>query len=1373
MKKILGLDLGVSSIGWALVNEAENDGEQSSIIRLGVRVNPLTVDEQSDFEQGKTVTTNAKRTAGRSARRNLQRFKLRRHKLVDCLRENGIISENTLLYEDGKGSTYQTYQSRVDAVTRKVSLDEFARVLLMINRKRGYKSSRKANNNDEGKLIDGMDVAKRLYEEGITPGQLVLSFLEGGRNYIPDFYRSDLQTELDRIWDKQKEYYPDVLTEALKNSIAGRSRKETSSVMYKAIGMPVAENKGKDRRLQAFKWRVEALEKQLPLDIIAAVVCDINGNIYAASGYLNDISERSKELYFSGKTVGQYLFEELEKDHNFSQRNKVFYRQDYIDEFNRIWDRQAEYYSVLTPALKKRIRDEIIFYQRPLKSQKGLVSYCEFESHEIIVNVEGKMKKRMTGSKVCPKSSPLFQVFRIWQVLNNMRVTSKITGEVRFLTLEEKKQLFGELNIRKSMKGTDILKLLFRDYREHELNYESVEGNETMALLYDAFSRIISMAGQGEYDFGKMSSVKINDVVRAAFGAMGLNTDILEFDPLADNDSFERQPMYRLWHLLYSYEGDNSDTGNQSLIDAIADLCGMDRNYAREIASISFKQDYGSLSAKAMRKILPHMMQGIEYSQACLAAGFNHSKSSLTKEQIENRQYLEHLEPIRHNSLRNPVVEKILNQMVNVVNAVVDTYGKPDEVRIELARELKSSTSERESMYKAMQSAKQENKRYSEILQKEFHIPNPSRNDIIKYRLYLELKDNGFHTLYSNTYIERDRLFTKDFDVEHIIPQAMQFDDSFSNKTLESRQINIDKGNMTALDFVSGRYGEEGAATYRARVEELRSKGIISYAKYRNLLKTEADIEEGFINRDLRDTQYISRKAREILSGLVKTVVTTTGAITDKLRQDWQLVDVMRELNWDKYERLGMTEVDTNREGNKVYRIKDWTKRNDHRHHAMDALTIAFTKPSFIQLLNNVKAKSDKSSSIYGILRKETYRDKNGKRLFCPPIPLDVFRAEAKRHLESLLISTKSKNKVLTKHTNRIRTKHGVRSMVQLTPRGQLHKETVYGTRKQYVTSMDRVGASFDAAKIATVASKKYREALLARLAMYDGDPKKAFTGKNSLEKNPIYQDELHTDKVPAAVKTVRMETMYTISKDVSPDLSIDKVVDVGIRKLLEKRKDRFNGNQKEAFANLDKDPIYQNSDKGIVVKRVTIKGVNNALPLHRRRNRKGECISPDGSCCNDVDYVSTGNNHHVAIFRDADGELHEQVVSFYEAVKRASQGRPVIDRNYNKDKGWTLLFTMKQNEYFVFPNEETGFDPAKIDLMDPANYPLISPNLFRVQKLATKNYTFRHHLETTVDETKELKGVTWNRFQSFKGLDKIVKVRVNHLGQIVATGEY
>src|ERR1035437_5619177 len=130
MKKILGLDLGTNSIGWALVNEAENGNEKSSITKLGVRVNPLTVNEQTNFEKGKSITTNADRTLKRSMRRNLQRYKLRKENLIEILKENGFINKATLLSENGNKTTFETYRFRAKAASEEVSLEQLARILL-------------------------------------------------------------------------------------------------------------------------------------------------------------------------------------------------------------------------------------------------------------------------------------------------------------------------------------------------------------------------------------------------------------------------------------------------------------------------------------------------------------------------------------------------------------------------------------------------------------------------------------------------------------------------------------------------------------------------------------------------------------------------------------------------------------------------------------------------------------------------------------------------------------------------------------------------------------------------------------------------------------------------------------------------------------------------------------------------------------------------------------------------------------------------------------------------------------------------------------------------------------------------------------------
>ena len=196
MKKILGLDLGTTSIGWAVINEAETEKEKSSIIKTGVRVVPLSSDEIKDFEKGKSITTNQERTLKRGARRSLQRYKLRREALIDVLKKNNILSSETVLSEQGEGSTFSLWKLRSDAAVKEISLEDFGRVLLAINKKRGYKSNRKANTNaDEGEAVDGMSIAMELINQNLTPGQYSLNLLNKGVKKLPEFYRSDLENE--------------------------------------------------------------------------------------------------------------------------------------------------------------------------------------------------------------------------------------------------------------------------------------------------------------------------------------------------------------------------------------------------------------------------------------------------------------------------------------------------------------------------------------------------------------------------------------------------------------------------------------------------------------------------------------------------------------------------------------------------------------------------------------------------------------------------------------------------------------------------------------------------------------------------------------------------------------------------------------------------------------------------------------------------------------------------------------------------------------------------------------------------------------------------------------------------------------------------
>jgi len=1361
--------LGTNSIGWAFVHEAEHENEQSAIIRSGVRVVSLTPDESKNFKEGKSITTNAERRQKRQMRRNLDRYQLRREKLIRLFQNLGWIKTREELVFDGKHDLHEEYRLRAKAVHEEVSLRDLARILLMINKKRGYKSNRKTKTEEEkGEALDDMALALYLKENNLTPGAYGYERLLQGERILPSFYKSDLEEEFRRIWDFQARFYPEVLTSDLLKELHGQGYKNSASRLKTAFGgIDTVKSKAKDKKLEFFRWRKEGLDRQLEPEVLIFVLAKINAAINSASEYLGAISDRSKILHVRKLTVGEYLYEQLKENPHSSLRNQIFYRQDYEDEFTRIWDTQARYHPELTPELKERIGKETIFFQRPLKSQKGLIAFCPFESREVVKEVGGKPKKVRVGARVAPRSSPLFQEFKIWQILHNLRITDMETGERIDLDADAKQSLFEELNTVEKYSADKILRLLFgKAHKRYSLNYKEVEGNKTQAALYQAFAKMMEEMGE-KVSFSSRSSARKRESLTAFFEEHGINSAILHFDAELEGREFTQQPSYQLWHLLYSYESDSSKTGIDKLLEHLKEKFGFPQELGHILAGVSFQNDYAGLSTKAMRKIFPYIKEH-PYDEACTHAGYRHS-FHITKEENENRILQDRLEILPKNSLRNPVVEKILNQMIHVVNAVMEhpEMGRPDEIRIELARELKSSAEERARMTKGIAGATRKNQEIRELLKEApFHIKNPTRNDIIRYKLWEELAKRGYKTLYSDRQIPKELLFSKEVDVEHIIPKARVYDDSFSNKTLEYRQVNIEKGDDTAMSYIMRR-GEKEVEAYKARVADMyaNGQGSIGKAKYLKLLKTNEDIEQmetGFLERDLRDTQYIARKAKEILTGITRRVVSTTGKITDVLRQDWGLMDILKELNLEKYRSLGLTKIIEGKDGRKREIIIDWTKRNDHRHHAMDALVVAFTTAGHVQYINNLHARSRKGSSIYGLEQKLTWKD-GAKRRFKSPLP--DFRKKAKEQLEAILISHKAKNKVVTPRINR--PKYSKKPQRTWTPRGQLHKETIYGSIEQPVVSMKKIGKAFSEEQIAKVTKPLYRDLLLERLRAFDGDAKKAFTGKNALQKNPIYLP--NGKPMPQEVKVLEYVQVFTKRKKIDQDLKVDKVIDPKVRQVLQARLDKYGGDPKKAFTNLDEEPVFLEGRHGkIPVKSVVIRAVDKAMALRPLRDHKGREYPEEGF----TDYVQTGNNHHVAIYRDANGKLQEQVVSFFDAVHRRLQKMPVVDRDFKKEEGWTFLFTLKENECFVFPAED--FEPSEIDLMDRENAALISPYLFRVQKISARDYWFRHHLESNVDnKEKAAQDVLWKRIQSTKGLEGIVKVRLNHLGEIVQTGEY
>lgn len=1075
MKRILGLDLGTTSIGWAYVLE-DPSFVNSEILKTGVRLIPINKDEKKEFSTGKKVSTNAGRTEKRGARRNNFRYKLRRKNLIDFFTKKEFITSDTVLTENGKHKRFELLRLRSKGAKEKLSKVELVRVLLAINKSRGYRSNRKANASDEGDgaLIDNLAVADYLKLNSITPGILGNEKLENNEK-LPTFYKSDILNEFERIWEIQSSFYKGVLTDEVKSQITNANPKDIISIFEKTLNVKVIEVKGKrqEKERATYAYRAQSANEVIDLEALGLVIRAIKFDLIRSNSYLAQISNLNKILHENQWTVGEYLYKLIKENPNESIKNKVFLRSDYVKEFDTIWNTQQSFHPELTDELKNEVKNRIIFYQRRLKSQKHLVSKCKHEPDR----------------KVIPRSAPLFQWFRIWQSINHLELSNLVNGENYHIDLDDKIRIFNELNITRELSDKQILKILGKNNREWSLNFEKLKGNTFQSSLMEIALAFCEEKGL-KLNRLKSQPETILTKVESKLNEYGITLPFMTLENMNRIEEVESHPQYRLWHLLYSYEEDNTNSGQGKLIERLMREYGVEKSLALKISNIPCLDDYGSLSAKAIKKIMVGLLDGLVFSDAVTMAGYRHSFFE-TAEERDTRQLAVQLAPIAKNSLRNPVVEKVISQMINVVNAILadPSLGAPDEIRIEVGRDLKMSQKQRENTTKRIAEKTKEHEEIREILREEFNLKYISRNDIIRYKLYKELETNGFQTLYTSQYIDKGKLFTNQVDIEHIIPQSLMFDDSFSNKTLSLRKENQDKGNKTGIDFVAT-FGEEAVAAYKQRVLSLYPGQSRLTKKQRHLLMKRTEIPKDFLNRDLGNTQYIAKAAMDKLREVCRVITPTTGKITQRLRQDWRLINVLKELNWETYHQAGLTTQREGKNGQTRNDIINWDKRKDHRHHAMDAIAVAFTNPAIIQYLNGLNAKTQLN---HGIKEKYTYSD-NGRLRFRSPIP--NMRNIARRSLENIFVSRKAKNKVLSRNQNKIKKRNGYNNKIEYTPRGPLHKETVYGKIQRYVTKEEKITSKFDEDKINMVAKKAFRLALLKRLKEFGGDSKKSIYGE-------------------------------------------------------------------------------------------------------------------------------------------------------------------------------------------------------------------------------------------------------------------------------------
>ena len=1217
MKKVLGLDLGVGSIGWSLI-ALDEDERPAEILGMGCRIIPLT-DEENMFASGGGISENAKRTQMRTMRKMLDRYQQRRTKLANILREHQMYPDEALM----QLPLMQLWQLRADAATpgRQLSLPELGRVLYHLSQKRGYRHSKSDESGEDKETKYVAEVKSRyqqIQEEGLTVGQHFAKLLKDNEQH----------------------------------------------------------------------------------------------------------SERGGVYY------------------NYRTKAQVFPREAYAEEFDRIMAVQRGFHPSLTDRLIAKLRD-CIFYQRPLRSCKHLVSYCEFERKQVELPVkqverDGTItyKKQLVdvGPKVAPKSSPLAEVCRIWETLNNLRLYFP-DGSERTITQEERQRLFDYLQENDALnlaqakkilkcKDEDLFSNILMEKKKKEKPTKKKKKGEQeqdlslSALLEEEQAKMEEEAAKDKEEKGnpevKIKGNTTTAILRKAFKGYKQYLELLSFelseeekaDPETGelrpviSERYQQEPLYKLWHILYSIEDKEAMrralTKQLGISEADLEAGLLDRLFKIDFV----KQGYANKSIKFISKLLPHLMQERMYSEAAKLAGKRHSDSP-DSDELRNRPLLDKIPLLQRNSLRQPVVEKILNQMIHLVNQLKEDYGEIDEVRVELARELKMSREERERTASNQRKNETENQRIAALITKDYGL-HPTKTRIQKYKLWKETEGN---CMYCGEPVDiKQFLLGSEVEVEHIIPRSILYDDSLSNKTCACRKCNQDKGNRTAKEYILSK-DEAAQKKYNARVQELFERHKISSAKRSRLHMMVADIPEDFLERHLRLTQYISREAHSLLAKGIRSVEASSGGITATLRRLWGYDTILKELNFEIYKSRGETEtilVD----GVAIERIANWSKRNDHRHHALDALVVACTNGEHIQRLNYQNSEADRKSM------KDELKEPEGKHADQQQLLDRWLRAQphfaphiVKAKVAEILISLQPEERTYSRGRNIIQRK-GERFVQEgiLVPRGELWEATLYGSIQQkglqrfvYKCSLQKLKE----ANLKSIVDQRLRGIIAQRLAEHGNDPKKAFA-------EPLYSDQAQTQQV----RTVR------------------------------------------CFAKFRSGTL---------------------LPL--RHNAQGRAKA----------FIAPGNNHHVAFYTDSKGQLREYVSSFCQVIERVRFGLPPIiyDPRATMEQAlsitelpesvlkglppsdWSLKEFIRKGDSILLGMSDEEIAAA----LEAKDYSLLSLYLYCVKSVSGGDYRFRHHLETNDEKKKNAVGNVPKFYRkrspsSYTELNPR-KVKIDRLGRI------
>ncbi|WP_276502655.1 type II CRISPR RNA-guided endonuclease Cas9 [Terrimonas pollutisoli] len=1459
-KKILGLDLGTNSIGWALI-KLDSENKDGKIINLGSRIIPLGA-EVSNFEQGNPQTKNADRRMARSIRRMGKRYKARRNKLLYILYQTGLLPDqfqfsapfdNPLAIQkinllpirknSNQLTAVELMRLKVKALTESIGLKEIGRLIFNYNQLRGYsgggedeEEQKEETNESNSEDADFLKYEKIIKQVKIINDPVKQEGKKKGKEYFIAEVELDGEilkgeTVLNTL-KKDDEIELQIITR----------RDKKGNVTSINFSIPVKTN-----------WRKSMEELEEELDKLS--------------------DEKGSEAYLC-----EYFSKKL-SDKNYKIRNKVILRKRYEAEFDAIWQsqiklnpefrqivenqqllntvasfifpgnnpdhKQADYRNrTIEKGLKYLIKEQVIYYQRELKDQSDLIGFCRYEKSE----------------RVIPKSHPPFQEFKIWEQINKLSINTKIqkgikkNGEPKYeyndvpLATSYKQWLFDEFQKKKEISGKGF--------------YVKLEKEGTI-IKNETFLNGIH----------KDAKLKGNETL------LFLKAQLKEwFEKLKLNES---KNLIEFWEILYNAKGNEYDLNSErckKIRTFIESKTGIIENIDKLVirfAKIKFARNYASLSLKAIINLLPLLRTGdyfdpslphsihstivkilnekqedpflksvqeildnyqhifladggMQSSYAAILVYGKHTAETYTGDDIKS--YAE-IKQIPRGELRNPLAEQLINETLKMLAAIWKQHGeKPDEVHIELARELKNSADERKKIYDANNNNRKINERVKQRLRelnKETSLGNieryrlwslqasepfptpekasePTAGEIEKMRLW---EDQKCISPYTGQPIPLSQLFDKGlYDIDHIIPKSRYFDDSLTNKVVCERSVNIDKGNRTAWE-----YFEAGSVTEKLLSKEHFTSHVNQNffgKKRKNLLATK--IPQDPVARQLKDTQYIATRVREEISKIVGSdnVKTTTGSITDYLRHNWGLTDKFKGLTSERFNNA--RQLLKNEE--KRNELK-WSKRIDHRHHAMDALIVACTQPAHIHRLNNLnkelqdwlsKNKEKVSKDFAGTdeelmeeflnlakdKRESLLEEIKGFRNF--EQPWKSFSVDSKAALEKIIVSHKPKEKLLIQKAEKGKDANK-KDVLRI--RGKLHDATLYGLsqgKESYRIKLSKLaGKQFATEKtIEKIIDPLIKEALKNHLEKYKGNKTEAFSAEGINDLNKERKVPIYGFKIFYKDQSEKLSLKQLATKKATPEFFnevLSRMIDEDLKNKIISHVDA-SGGYKEAFSEQGIKQFNKKLEEEIhtrhpgkkfrPVTSVKIEPLEDKtseeeidlslLPLERKSSYNKNLL------------IATGSNYAFAVL-EKDGNRHYDEISFFDAAKIVNEAFKKGDKNISrvmarhfevKNHGSTLLFLLKQNDMVYLPDEGEAI------IMDEGNsgYTTFwndkksrSPKIYTVVKFSGNEIYFLKHDIAQVLINKIEFG-SQNCYQNINGnsiKNSCIKLLVDRLGNI------